>query len=127
MFGQTRAIEILRVLEKRKKVIQGGTWGGKTESIIAILSQHLVKDQTMDCTVVAETIPALKGGSLKIFKKLLTQTHRWNEECYNYTDRIYKFPKGGTINFQAFDSVSKAKNAGKRTHLFINEYRRYNF
>lgn len=121
MFTYTRAIDKLRRLTKRKKVVQGGTWAGKTESIIGILIQQLKDTPDMDLTIVAETVPALKGGVLKIFKNILEYTGYWVEDHYNYTDRLYKFSSGGRVNFQAFDSVSKAKAAGKRTHLFINE------
>ena len=72
-------------------------------------------------TVVAETIPAIKKGALHDLKTIMQDTHRWVETSYNGTDRVYAFANGSTIEFNSFDSVGKAKAAGKRTDLFINE------
>lgn len=46
---------------------------------------------------------------------------RFFQDRWNATDRVYKFKNGSTVQFDSFESVSKAKAAGKRTHLFINE------
>ena len=118
---QTIAIQKLRRLQKRKRVIQGGTWAGKTEAIIGLNINRMVHSPNMDMTVVAETVPALKGGALKIFKNIMNDSGRWIDANYNATDRLYKFASGSQINFASFDSIGKAKAAGKRTHLFINE------
>jgi phage terminase large subunit len=109
-------------LKKRKKVIQGGTWAGKTFGLMAIIVDYLSKNHNRTLTVVVETIPAVKKGALKDFKDVMTTTGRWNENNYHNTDRIYKFPQTNSIiEFSSFDSVGKAQQAGKRTDLFINE------
>jgi len=121
MFDRTTAINKLSKLRKRKRVVQGGTWAGKTQGIISLLINNLTQSPSMDLTIVAETVPALKGGALKIFKSIMMDSHRWNDDHYNATDRLYKFAKGSQVNFMSFDTIGKAKAAGKRTHLFINE------
>lgn len=122
MFHRTQAINKILSLKKRKKVIQGGTWAGKTFGIMAVIVDYLAKNQNRNLTVVVETIPAVKKGALKDFRDVMTLTSRWNENNYNNTDRIYKFPgTNSTIEFSSFDSVGKAQQAGKRTDLFINE------
>lgn len=121
MFTYTTAIKKLRSLTKRIKVIQGGTWAGKTYGIIAVLIDFLIKNKGRDITVVAETIPALKNGALKDFKEIMMVTNRWIESSYNATERKYRFSNGSVIRFDSYDSVGKAQAAGKRTDIFINE------
>lgn len=121
MFQRTTAINKLLGLTARKKIVQGGTWSGKTYGIMAILIDHAITYPGKNITVVAETVPALKKGALHDFKEIMYQTNRWNENNYNGTDRIYTFTNGSTIEFNSFDSVGKAQAAGKRTDLFLNE------
>jgi len=127
MFQRTTAINKLLALKQRKKVIQGGTWAGKTYGIIAVLIDYCIKFNGKDVTVVAESIPAIKKGALSDFKQILYTTNRWSENSYNGTDRKYTFQNGSTIEFNSFDSVGKAQAAGKRTDLFLNEAYYINF
>lgn len=121
MFTRTTAINEILALKKRKKVIQGGTWAGKTAGIIAIIINMAASLEGNEFTVVAESIPAIKAGALKDFMWIMQDTGRWIQDHYNATDRVYKFETGSTVKFDSFDSVGKAKAAGKRNHLFINE------
>mgnify|MGYP003338782958 CR=1 FL=1 len=121
MFKRTTAINKILALSKRIKVIQGGTSAGKTYGIIPVLIDYAVKHQRSTITVVAESIPAVKNGALKIFIDVMVETNRYFEERYNASDRIYTFANKSTIQFTSFDSVGKAKAVGKRDVLFINE------
>ena len=121
MFQQTTAAYKIHNLTKRKKIIQGGTWAGKTYGIIVSIVDLLSKNKDRHLTVVSETIPAVKKGALSNFFEFMQSTGRWNQSQYNATDRIYKFYSGSIIEFNSFDSVGKAQAAGKRTDLFINE------
>lgn len=120
-FQVTTAIKKLHALKSRKKIIQGGTWAGKTYGIIPLLIDKAARYPNKKITVVAETIPAIKEGALDDFKSIMQETNRWVEERFNSTDRIYKFYNGSRIEFKSFDSIGKAKASGKRTDLFINE------
>jgi len=121
MFKRTTAINKLLKLTKRKRVIQGGTWAGKTYGIIPIIIDHCAKNKGESYTIVAESIPALKKGALKDFIEIMKITNRWIEDNYNMTDRKYTFSNGSYIEFSSFKSVGDAQAAGKRTGLFINE------
>ena len=121
MSGKTTAVKKLGELQKPKKVIQGGTWAGKTQGIIINLIYQCIEFPKDDITVVAETVPAVKFGALKIFKEVMEFTGNWYDDHYNATDRIYKFSNGSVIQFSAFDTIGKAKAAGKRKKLFLNE------
>jgi phage terminase large subunit len=121
MFQRTEAIDKLLNLSKRKRVVQGGTWAGKTYGIIACMIDRATKKPGFTGTVVAETIPALKSGALKDFKKIMQETGRWREDRFNASELHYTFASGYKLEFRSFDSVGKAQAAGKREDLFINE------
>lgn len=121
MFQRTTAIEKLLELNHRVKVIQGGTWGGKTYGIIPILIDRCIHNKGQSYTVVAESIPAIKRGALKDFKEIMQITGRWMQDHFNSTDRKYTFANGSYIEFSSFQNVGDAQAAGKRTGLFINE------
>lgn len=121
MFKRTTAVNKLLKLKKRIRVVPGGTWAGKTYDILAVEIDYLIKNPNLHTTVVAQTIPSVKKGALKDFRNIMQETNRWFGERFNGTDRIYTFSNGSTIEFSAFDNEDKAKQAGKRNRLFVNE------
>lgn len=120
-FSYTTAIDKLLNMNERIKVVQGGTSAGKTYGIVPVLINHAIENPRCRITIVAETIPAVKDGALQIFKDVMMDTGRWREPCFIQNPIQYKFPNGSVIQFKAFDSVGKAKAAGKRDVLFLNE------
>lgn len=128
MFKRTTAINKIRAIKKRIKVVQGGTSSGKTYAIIPILIDRATKERRIKITVVAETLPAVKEGAMDIFKTVMEDTNRWVEKNWNASTLTYTF--GGTksrIQFKSFDSEGKAKASGKRDVLFINEANHISF
>jgi len=121
MFLRTTAISKIRAMKARKKVIQGGTWAGKTYGIIPCLLDTCFRNQNKVATIVAETIPALKGGAIKDFKNIMLQTNRWVERRWNASENYYVTANNVKIEFKSFDTIGKAQAAGKRDYLFINE------
>lgn len=121
MFKHTTAIKKLRAMKARKKVVQGGTSGGKTYGILPVIADKLIKESRLKATVVAETLPAVKEGALDIFKAFMFDTNRWIEKHWNASNLTYTFSSGSRIQFKSFDSVGKAKSSGKRDILFLNE------
>lgn len=120
-FRYTTAINKMRKLKKRKKAIQGSTSAGKTNGIIPILIDKAAKTARLKITVVAESIPAVKDGCVDIFKSVMQETNRWIEDHWIGNPMEYTFSNGSRIQFKSFDTVGKAKAAGKRDVLFINE------
>ena len=55
-------------MKARKRVVQGGTSAGKTHGIIPIEIDYCIKNPKTLTTFVAESIPAVKAGCVKIFK-----------------------------------------------------------
>lgn len=122
MFKRTTAINKIRLIKKRIKVVQGGTSSGKTYAIIPILIDRACKEDRLKITVVAETLPAVKEGAMDIFKTVMEDTLRWVDKNWNASNLTYTF--GGTksrIQFKSFDTEGKAKASGKRDILFLNE------
>jgi len=128
MFTRTTAINKILSLDKRIKVIQGGTSSGKTYAIVPILIDRACKQDFLKITVVAETLPAVKEGAMDIFKTIMQQTNRWFEQHWNASSLTYTFAKTKSrIQFKSFDSVGKAKASGKRDILFLNEANHISF
>ena len=86
-----------------------------------LLIDKATKEDKIKITIVAETLPAVKEGSLDIFKTIMQNTNRWIESHWNASSLIYTFSNKSRIQFKSFDSVGKAKSSGKRDVLFINE------
>lgn len=120
-FIRTTAINKLLGLKERIRVIQGGTWAGKTYGILPIIIDVCAKKSGEQYTIVAETVPALKKGAIKDFIEIMQETGRWKEERYSRSDKKYTFSNGSYIEFSSFKTIGDAKAAGKRTGLFINE------
>jgi phage terminase large subunit len=127
MFLRTTAINKLKAMKARKRVIQGGTSSGKTYGIIPVIIDRLCKVERLKATVVAETLPAVKEGALDIFKNVMFDTNRWVEEHWNASSLTYTFTNKSRIQFKSFDSVGKAKASGKRDILFLNEANHISF
>jgi phage terminase large subunit len=120
-FAVTTALRKMLAMTARKKVVQGATSSGKTYGIIPILYDKCLATPRIKVTVVAETLPAVKEGCVDIFKNFMMEEGRWNDAQWNATDLIYKSSNGSRLQFKSFDSVGKAKSAGKREVLFLNE------
>jgi phage terminase large subunit len=122
MFKRTTAINKLLAMKARKRVVQGGTSAGKTFGIIPVaVIDYATKHPRHLITVVAESIPAVRNGAVKIFQDTMFDTNRWIEDHWRSNPMEYKFSNGSIVQFTAFDSVGKAKAAGKRDVLFLNE------
>lgn len=120
MFLKTTAVQKIQKLNKRIRVVQGGTSASKTFGIIALLIDRSIKIPKTETSVVAESIPHLRRGAVRDFKKIMQMTGRWHSEQFNKTLLTYTFANGSTIEF--FSADSDAKLRGARRHVcHINE------
>ena len=74
MVQKTTAINKILSLNKRIKAVQGGTSAGKTYGILPILINTAINTPMIEISVVAESVPHLKRGALKDFKKMMHST-----------------------------------------------------
>ena len=122
MYSLTTATKKVSSLEKRIKVIQGGTSASKTISILLVLiDKAQIKYQENELTsVVSESIPHLKRGAIRDFKLIMQAHSYWRDANWNATDSVYTFETGNQIEFFSTDNGDKLRGA-RRDWLFVNE------
>ena len=119
-FVYTTAIDKIRNMSARKKIVQGGTSASKTFGILAILIDKAAREPGTEISVVSESIPHIRRGSLKDFLKIMRMTNRFVESHYNKTLLKYEFANGSYIEFFSVDDESKLRGA-RRNVLYVNE------
>ena len=119
-FVVTTAIKKLYKLDKRIKVVCGGTSAGKTFGIIPILIDKAIKNPNLEISIVSESIPHLRRGALKDFLKIMIMLNRYRDVQFNKSILKYNFTNGSYIEFFSTDQPDKLRGA-RRTDLYINE------
>ena len=120
MFVRTTVINKIKNLTKFVKGIQGGTSAGKTFGVLPVLIDIATKNPLSEISVVAESIPHLKRGAMKDFKKIMVLTNRFVDSRWNATDFKYTFANGSQIEFFSADNDAKLRGA-RRDYLYMNE------
>jgi phage terminase large subunit len=126
MFVRTTAINKLLKLDKFVKGVQGGSSAGKTFGIIPIEIDYAIKNPKTETSIVAESIPHLKRGAIRDFKKIMKETNRWNDRNWNASDFKYTFTNESFIEFFSADNSAKLRGA-RRDRLYINECNNIDF
>ena len=126
MFIRTTAINKLLKLKKFVKGVQGGSSAGKTYGIIPIEINYSIRNPNTETSIVAESIPHLKRGAIRDFKKIMKETNRWNESNWNASDFKYTFGNESFIEFFSADNSAKLRGA-RRDRLYINECNNIDF
>ena len=126
MFTQTKAVKRLRKLEKRIRIIRGGTSAGKTIAILMILIDYAIKNPNKEISVVAESVPHLRRGALRDFLQIMKQTNRYSERKFNKSTLKYEFANGSYISFFSTDQPDRLRGS-RRTDCFINECNNIDF
>ena len=121
-FTSTKATKKILKLKKRIRAICGGTSAGKTIAILMILIDHAMKPTSKGQTisVVSESFPHLRKGSMKDFKDIMEGHGYWRDKLWNETNKQYSFPGGGVMEFFSADQSDKVRGP-RRDILFINE------
>lgn len=120
MFVRTTVINKIKSLTKFVKGIQGGTSAGKTFGVLPVLIDIAAKNPLTEISIVAESIPHLKRGAMKDFKKIMIETGRFIDSRWNATDFKYNFANGSQIEFFSADNDAKLRGA-RRDYLYMNE------
>jgi phage terminase large subunit len=117
---KTKALDTLRELNNRLRIVRGGTSAGKTICILTILIDYAIKNPNKEISVVSESIPHLRRGALKDFLGILNGLNRYKDSQFNKSTLKYIFTNGSYIEFFSTDQPDKLRGA-RRTDLFINE------
>jgi phage terminase large subunit len=120
-YSETTALHKIAELNKKIRIVQGGTSAGKTIAALLYLIAMAQTDKEKTLTsVVSESIPHLKRGALRDFKNILQGHKYWKDENWNATDSIYTFETGSQIEFFSTDNGDKLRG-GRRDRCFMNE------
>lgn len=122
----TTAMDKIRKIKTRKKVIQGGSSSGKTYAILTILIDTCIRNNNLSVSVVSESMPHLRRGALRDFLNIMKATDRYIDDHFNKTSLTYHFASGSYIEFFSADSPDKLKGA-RRDILYINECNHISF
>ena len=106
---KTTAVNKLRELKQRVKIIRGGTSAGKTIGILLILINDAIRNKGKEISVVASTIPSLRRGSLKDFLSIMQGLGRFDESKFNRSLLKYTFSNGSFIEFFSTDMPETLK------------------
>ena len=117
---KTIALKKLRKLDKRIRIVKGGTSASKTISILCLLIDYAIKNDGKEISVVSESIPHLRRGALKDFLGILKGLNRYKDTQFNKSTLKYIFTNGSYIEFFSTDQPDKLRGA-RRTDLYINE------
>lgn len=121
MFSNTTALQKITKLKKKIKGVQGGTSSSKTISILMIeIDVAQSRKENGLTSIVAESIPHLKRGAIRDFKRIMQEHGYWDESRWNKSDSIYTFETGWQIEFFSVDQPDKLRG-GRRERLFGNE------
>ena len=123
---KTLALNKLRKLDSRIRIIRGGSSAGKTIAILLILIDYGMRHANKEISVVSETIPHLRRGALKDFLNILKALNRYDDRKYNKTTLKYEFSNGSYIEFFSTDQPDRLRGA-RRTDLFVNECNNISF
>lgn len=118
---KTEALRKIYKLDKRIRLIRGGSAAGKTICILTIMINECVKfDKIREMSVVASTFPMLRRGPVRDFKLIMKGLGLWRDSRWNQTTLKYTFSRGSTIEFFSTENPERVRGA-RRSHLFINE------
>lgn len=125
-FVLTTAVKKLLKLDKRIRIVPGGTSAGKTFGILPVLIDHAIKNPNTEISVVSESIPHLRRGALKDFLKIIVALKRYHPQFFNKSLLKYTFPNGSYIEFFSTDQPDKLRGA-RRDVLYVNEANNINW
>lgn len=105
----------------RGVALKGGTRSGKTWAVLQML--HLLcynSEKPLIVSCVAATLPMVKRGMQRDFKRMLATESVWDENAFNKSDGCYTYPNGCMIEFFGVDNASKVHGPA-RDFLYVNE------
>lgn len=120
MFVPTTATRKLLSLDKRIRIVAGGTSAGKTVSILQILIDYAQSTQGQLISVVSESFPHLRRGAMRDFLSIMASQGYFKDHLWTKTDYTYHFETGSKIEFFSADQPGKVRGP-RRDVLFVNE------
>ena len=121
MYVQTTATRKVKQMNKRIRLIAGGTSASKTISVLLYLIAMAQSDKTPTLTsVVSESFPHLRRGAMRDFLNIMQEHGYFKDDLWSKTDYTYTFETGSKLEFFSADQPSKVRGP-RRDRLFCNE------
>lgn len=121
MFAKTTALKKIVKLDKRYRLISGGTSASKTISALQYLIALCQTDKQATLTsVVSESFPHLRRGAMRDFINIMQEHGYFKDDRWSKTDFTYTFETGSTLEFFSADQPGKVRGP-RRDRLFVNE------
>jgi phage terminase large subunit len=120
LYTATTATNKILKMNKRLRILQGGSSAGKTIGILLYLIDQAQTRKNILISVVSETIPHLKRGAIRDFLSIMKEHNYYKDASWNKTDYIYTFETDSKIEFFSADTSDKVRGP-RRDILFINE------
>ncbi len=121
MFQATSSLKKIKALTKRLRIIQGGSSAGKTIAILLIFIDKLQRQKGRISSVVSATVPHLRRGVVRDFKRIMEEHGYWKESRWHETTFTYTFETGSQLEFFSADSPEKVRGPRRNGDLFLNE------
>ena len=118
MFSRVTATKKLQTLQKRIRGVAGGTSASKTISILLILIDYCQRNEKKVVSVVSESMPHLRKGSMRDFLNIMQSHNYFNDNKWNKTESVYTFETGSILEFFGVESWEKVKGAKKRCIVY---------
>lgn len=120
-YQTTTATKKIKSLNKRIRVIAGGTSASKTISVLLYLIAKCQYDTKPTLTsVVSESFPHLRRGAMRDFLNIMQEHGYFDDESWSKSDHTYTFPNNSKLEFFSADMPSKVRGP-RRDRLFVNE------
>jgi len=121
MFTSTTSTKKVIRLNKRIRLLAGGTSASKTISVLLYLIAKCQTDKTPTLTsIVSESFPHLRKGAMRDFLNIMQQHNYYKDARWSKTDFTYTFESGSKLEFFSADQPSKVRGP-RRDRLFVNE------
>jgi phage terminase large subunit len=121
---ETTATKKIKSLDKRIRVIAGGTSASKTISVLLYLIAKAQYDKQPTLTsIVSESFPHLRRGAMRDFLNILGDhgyIDAYGPDAWSKSEYTFTFPNKSKIEFFSADMPSKVRGP-RRDRLFVNE------
>jgi len=119
-FTYTQTLHKIRLMDKKIRIVCGGSSAGKTYAILPIIIDYCIRNPQILASVVSESMPHLRRGAMRDFENIMKDTGRWVRSHWNKTTSTYTFANGSVLEFFSADQPDKLRGA-RRNILFVNE------
>jgi len=113
----------LESCEKKIIVVQGGGDAAKTSTILQWLAVKCIQTDNIQATVVGMSIPNLKRGAIRLFKKYVSRDPQISPflKGFNQSDKEQHFNNGSILSFVSFEDDEEKARGAENDYVFINE------